>query len=81
EAAVYGRPDEDLGERVLAAVVLKPGAELSPEDCLAYCRQHLAPYKCPKKVTLLSALPRNAMGKIQKQHLPDGPSLPAGQNE
>ncbi|MBI5586166.1 MAG: AMP-binding protein [Deltaproteobacteria bacterium] len=80
EAAVYGRPDEDLGEKVLAAVVLRPGAVLTPEDCLAHCRRHLAPYKCPKKVTLLPALPRNAMGKIQKQHLPDGPSLPAGLN-
>jgi malonyl-CoA/methylmalonyl-CoA synthetase len=70
EAAVYGRPDEDLGEKVLAAVVLKDGAILSPEECLAYCRQHLAPYKCPKKLVLLPALPRNAMGKIQKLELP-----------
>jgi malonyl-CoA/methylmalonyl-CoA synthetase len=69
EAAVYGRPDEDLGEKVLAAVVLRPGAELTPEDCIVYCRQHLAAYKCPKKVTLLPVLPRNAMGKIQKQKL------------
>jgi malonyl-CoA/methylmalonyl-CoA synthetase len=70
EAAVYGRPDEDLGEKVLAAVVLKDGAVASPEECIAYCRQHLALYKCPKKIVLLPALPRNAMGKIQKQNLP-----------
>lgn len=70
EAVVYGRPDEDLGEKVLAAVVLKEGAIFSPEEAIAYCRQHLAPYKCPKKVVLLPALPRNAMGKIQKQELP-----------
>jgi malonyl-CoA/methylmalonyl-CoA synthetase len=70
EAAVYGLPDEDLGEKVLAAVVLKDGAIFSPEECLAYCREHLAPYKCPQKVTLLPALPRNAMGKIQRQALP-----------
>jgi malonyl-CoA/methylmalonyl-CoA synthetase len=71
EAAVYGRPDEDLGEEVLAAVVLKDGAILSPKECVTYCRQHLAPYKCPKKIVLLPALPRNAMGKIQKQELPN----------
>ncbi len=71
EAAVYGRPDEDLGERVLAAMVLREGAAPSPEDLIAYCRDRLAPYKCPKKVFLLPDLPRNAMGKIQKQDLPN----------
>jgi len=70
EAAVYGRPDEDLGERVMAAVVLKAGAAASSEELLSYCRMRLAPYKCPKKIVQLSALPRNAMGKIQKQGLP-----------
>ena len=71
EAAVYGRTDEDLGEKVLAAVVLKEGAALSSAEIIVYCRQHLAPYKCPKKVVLLPVLPRNAMGKIQKQGLPN----------
>ncbi len=70
EAAVYGRPDEDLGERVLAAVVLKEGVSVSPEELITRCRQRLAPYKCPKKIVLLPALPRNAMGKLQKNSLP-----------
>ena len=70
EAAVYGRPDEDLGERVLAAVVLKEGVSVSPEELITRCRQRLAPYKCPKKIVLLPALPRNAMGKLQKDSLP-----------
>ena len=70
EAAVYGRLDEDLGERVLASVVLKEGVSVSPEELITCCRQHLAPYKCPKKIVLLPALPRNAMGKIQKNRLP-----------
>ncbi len=78
EAAVYGRPDEDLGERVLAAVVLRPGADLTSEDCLAHCRRQLASYKCPKQIFFAGELPRNAMGKIQKQHLPDGRPLPGG---
>ena len=72
EAAVYGRSDEDLGEKVLAAVVMKGGAGLSPEEALAHCRRHLAPYKCPKQFYFLEALPRNAMGKIQKRDLPAG---------
>ena len=76
EAAVYGRPDEDLGERVLGAVVLKEGADSSAEELRAYCRGRLAPYKCPKEIIPLSALPRNAMGKIQKQDLPNGQPLP-----
>jgi malonyl-CoA/methylmalonyl-CoA synthetase len=78
EAAVYGRPDEDLGERVLAAVVLQPGAELTSADCLTHCRRQLASYKCPKQIFFAGELPRNAMGKIQKQHLPDGRPLPGG---
>ena len=69
EAAVYGRPDEDLGEQVLAAVVSKEGSSVSSEELVTYCRRHLAPYKCPKKIVLLTALPRNAMGKIQKDSL------------
>ena len=69
EAAVYGRPDEDLGEKVLAAVVLKNGAAASPEELIACCRERLAPYKCPKRIFLLPVLPRNAMGKLQKDGL------------
>jgi malonyl-CoA/methylmalonyl-CoA synthetase len=75
EAAVYGRPDADLGERVLATVVLQPGAELTSADCLAHCRRQLASYKCPKQIFFAGELPRNAMGKIQKQSLPDGRPL------
>jgi acyl-coenzyme A synthetase/AMP-(fatty) acid ligase len=54
----------------LAAVVLKEGVSVLPEELIARCRQRLAPYKCPKKIVLLPALPRNAMGKIQKNRLP-----------
>jgi malonyl-CoA/methylmalonyl-CoA synthetase len=69
EAAVYGRPDEDLGEKVLAAVVLKEGFSVSSEELITRCRQRLAPYKCPKIIILLPDLPRNAMGKLQKDSL------------
>lgn len=69
EAAVYGRPDEDLGDRVWAAVVLKESASIGPEKLITYCKSRLAGYKCPKNIIFLPALPRNAMGKIQKQLL------------
>jgi malonyl-CoA/methylmalonyl-CoA synthetase len=70
EAAVIGLPDRDFGERVVA-VVVAPG--LDPEaliaQALAHCRASLAAYKCPKQVVIVGALPRNAMGKLQKNRL------------
>ncbi len=67
EVAVLGLPDDDLGERVVAAVVARGVAD--PADVIGFVRDRLAPYKCPKEVRLLDALPRNAMGKVQKQRL------------
>ena len=69
EAAVVGVPDPDLGERVVAAIVAAPGASPDPDALRAALRARLAPYKCPKEVRLLPALPRNAMGKVQKARL------------
>ena len=69
EAAVVGLPDPDWGERVVAAVVLAEGAVLDEAALVAACRQQLAPYKCPKAVVAVTALPRNAMGKVQKHLL------------
>jgi len=70
EAAVFGLPDEDFGERVAAAVVLREGASpVDPRALIETCRRQLAGYKCPKEVRLVSELPRNAMGKIQKNVL------------
>ena len=70
EAAVIGLPDEDYGERVTAVVVPKKDqTETSTEEILSYCKQHLAGYKCPKQVILVDQLPRNTMGKIQKDVL------------
>ncbi len=72
EAAVFGLPDPDFGEKVAAAVVTRPGAgEVAAGDLLALCRERLAGYKCPKEVFFLEALPRNAMGKVQKNLLPE----------
>ncbi|MFD2234539.1 class I adenylate-forming enzyme family protein [Phaeospirillum tilakii] len=69
EVAVYGRPDPDKGECVVAAVVAKEGAALTPEAVIAYCRDHMAAYKVPSRVDILDALPRSATGKLLKRVL------------
>jgi len=67
--AVIGCPDREWGERVTAVVVLNPGASVSEAELIAFCREHLAPYKSPKTVVFKDELPRNAMGKVQKAEL------------
>jgi malonyl-CoA/methylmalonyl-CoA synthetase len=69
ESAVIGLADEDLGERVTAAVVIKQGASVTAKELIDLCKSRLAGYKCPKQIHFLEALPRNAMGKIQKNIL------------
>ena len=64
--AVIGCPDGDWGERVVAVVVLVPGRGTTPEALIEHCRQQLAGYKTPRQVWLADALPRNALGKVQK---------------
>ena len=71
ESAVFGIPDPDLGEVVAAAVVLEPGAELDQEQLLSALQPRLARFKLPRKLVLLDELPRNAMGKVQKNILRD----------
>lgn len=69
EAAVVGVPDEEYGERVTAVVVAEPGAALTADDVIAFCREHLVGYKCPRRVELVDALPRDPMGKVKKRDL------------
>jgi malonyl-CoA/methylmalonyl-CoA synthetase len=70
ESAVVGLPDAEFGEKVVAVVVLKEGkGNLLPEALIKYCRKRLAPYKCPRQITTFAELPRNAMGKIQKNRI------------
>jgi len=70
ESAVVGLPDEEFGEKVVALVVQREGsAPLAPEIFVAHCKTHLASYKCPKQVFIVPDLPRNAMGKIQKNRI------------
>ncbi len=67
--AVVGMPDERLGEVGMAFVVLMPGAELSPEDCMAWARTVMANYKVPRAVEIVDDLPVNAGGKVEKELL------------
>ena len=69
EVAIIGVPDERWGESVKAVVALKPEAEATEKELIAYCREHLAHFKCPKTVDILEALPRNPTGKILKRDL------------
>ena len=66
EVAVIGIPDEKWGELVTALVVQAPGSELTSEEVIAWTRQKLAGYKCPKRVEFRDALDRTATGKLQK---------------
>lgn len=65
-SVVIGLPDERLGERVAAAVVLDEGASISVEEMTERCRQQLAKYKVPERIVVLPTVPRNAMGKIDR---------------
>ena len=64
--AVIGIPDDKWGELVTALVVTTPGSALSEADVIAWTRQKLAGYKCPKKVEFRTELARTATGKLQK---------------
>jgi acyl-CoA synthetase (AMP-forming)/AMP-acid ligase II len=69
EVAVIGVPDETWGEAVKAVVVLRTDAEVSADDIIAWTRQRIAAYKCPRSVEFIAALPRNATGKILRRQL------------
>ena len=69
ESAVFGVPHPDLGEGVTAVVVPQASAVLSERDIITALQTRLARYKVPKRVLLIEALPRNTMGKVQKNLL------------
>ncbi|MBC7231249.1 MAG: AMP-binding protein [Actinobacteria bacterium] len=69
EAAVFGLPDPQWGEKIHAAVVLKPGEEATEEEILAFCREALPGFKRPKVVYFVPVLPRNPSGKVLKHVL------------
>jgi fatty-acyl-CoA synthase len=66
EAAVVGMPDTKWGEAPHAFIVLKPGAQATPEELRTFTREHLAHFKCPHSFNFVGDLPKTATGKIQK---------------
>ncbi len=72
EAAVVGLPHEKWGETPQAFIVLKPGAETTPENLRLFCREHLAHFKVPHGFEFIAELPKTATGKIQKYVLRGG---------
>ncbi len=69
EASVIGAPDPYKGERVKAYVTLKDGAAVQESEVIAFCREHLIPYKVPRQVEFCRELPKTAIGKVLKRAL------------
>jgi malonyl-CoA/methylmalonyl-CoA synthetase len=69
--AVVGEPHPDFGEAVTAVVVKQKGAALDEAAVVAHVKGQLANFKVPKRVVFVDDLPRNAMGKVQKNILRD----------
>ena len=69
DAAVFGVPDEKWGESVKAVVELSEGKQATPEELIAWCKEKLAGYKCPRSVDIMDVLPRNPTGKLLKKDL------------
>ena len=69
ESAVVGVPHPDFGEAVIAIVVPRAGAALDPDGIVATVKSRIANFKVPKRVFVEAELPRNTMGKVQKNLL------------
>ena len=69
EVAVVGVPHAELGEEVAGFVVIREGSRAGAEELITFCRERLAGYKYPRRITLVSALPRSATGKVLKAKL------------
>ena len=77
DVAVFGIPHAEFGEEVKAAIEVEPGRTVTAEEIIAWCRERLAGFKCPKSVDFHDALPREAHGKLKKRFLRDA-YWPAG---
>jgi malonyl-CoA/methylmalonyl-CoA synthetase len=69
ESCVVGIHDEKWGEKVVAAVVLKPNATITTREVQEHCKSCLLDWKCPKEIIFLKELPRNKMGKVMKEEV------------
>ncbi len=68
----FGKPDQRLGEEVVAVVVRREGSSVSADEIIAYCRERLAAYKYPRAIRFMDELPKGPSGKILKSALRDG---------
>jgi acyl-CoA synthetase (AMP-forming)/AMP-acid ligase II len=73
DAAVFGVPDEDFGQRLAAFVVPKPDASVSERELQDYVKQHLARHKVPREIEFVGQLPRTSTGKLQRRKLAKPP--------
>lgn len=69
EVAVIGIPDASMGEELVACIVSESKKDIQEEELIAYCQEHLAKNKTPRKILFFESLPRNGVGKILKTHL------------
>jgi acyl-coenzyme A synthetase/AMP-(fatty) acid ligase len=74
DVAVIGVPNEEMGEEVKAVVIPKAGVAPGPEleaELIAWCREGIAHYKCPRTIDFVTELPRTETGKMAKRKLRD----------
>ena len=69
EVAVVGVPDEKWGEAVKAVVAVEPGREVTAEELIAFCKERIAGYKCPRSVDFVDELPKSTVGKILRREV------------
>jgi long-chain acyl-CoA synthetase len=72
EAAVIGVPDEKFGEEIHAVVAPKPGETIDPQELIAFVKERVAAYKCPRTVDVVKELPKGPTGKIMKREIKVG---------
>jgi acyl-CoA synthetase (AMP-forming)/AMP-acid ligase II len=77
-AAAVGVPDDEAGEAAVVFLQLRPGATVTSDEVLAWCRRQLAKHMVPRRVEILDALPLNSHGKVDKPALRRHPLLPDG---
>jgi malonyl-CoA/methylmalonyl-CoA synthetase len=69
ESSVVGIPDEKWGEKVVAAIVARPGSNVTPQEIKVHCKRNLHDWKCPKEISFVKELPKNTMGKVLKDEV------------